>query len=181
MKFSTPKQVCNIIQSPIHGARRGGRMYSKNTYFIIFWLAILFLILGYLCFNKTLNLEPKYITCFSITAFFISVSSFLSELSEEFEEKSILKYIFDMIIYLFMGISMISLIVIPLILKNQDFSALNNTMTLWSLGIIFLSIALKEINNKLKSQKKLLSKIENVEKNLDKLEQTMENEQEFQV
>lgn len=120
-------------------------MKSKNSFYIIFWLAGCLFVLGYLCLEKTIMLNPKYIVCFSISAFTIVVASFLIQVVEEFRLKRYLRFFMDLLIYLFMGLTMFSLVVFPFIIDNIEMGPISNCLTLWSLGLIFMSTVLKEI------------------------------------
>jgi hypothetical protein len=128
---------------------------SKNTFYLIFWLAGSLFVLGYFCLNRYISLDPKYVTCFSISAFCVSVSSFLSQIFDEYNLPKVLKAVVDLINYLFMGVAMFSLVLFPLIIANRDLTALSNTLIMWSLALIFMSTVLKEIKfNVLSSLKK---------------------------
>jgi FtsH-binding integral membrane protein len=120
-------------------------MRSKNTFYFIFWLAGSLFVLGYFCMNRYISLDPKYVVCFSISAFCVSVSSFLSQIFDEYNLPKVMKIIIDLVNYLFMGIAMFSLVLFPLIIANRDLTSFSNTLIMWSLGLIFMSTVLKEV------------------------------------
>lgn len=124
-------------------------MKSRNSFYIIFWLAGCFFVLGYLCLKKVILLDPKYIVCFSVSAFGAAAASFLIQVVEEFGLKRYQRMFMDLLIYVFMGLTMFSLVVFPFVIQNIAVSPLSNCLTLWSLGLIFLSTVLKEIKTNL--------------------------------
>lgn len=129
-------------------------MRSKNTFYLIFWLAGCLFVLGYLCLTRRVVLDPKYIISFSTSAFGVSVASFLSQISEEFNVKKALRIILDFLAYLFMGLTMFALVVFPFVIKSINFIPVSNCLTLWSLALIFMSTVLKELKYNLLSRRK---------------------------
>lgn len=129
-------------------------MKSKNTFYIIFWLAGCLFVLGYLCITRMISLESKYIICFSTSAFCVSVASFLSQITEEFNLKYFLKALMDFLVYIFMGLCMFSLVVFPFIIKSINYIPLSNCLTLWSLALIFMATVVKELKYNLACRKK---------------------------
>jgi len=99
-------------------------------------------------------LDPKYIISFSTSAFGVSVASFLSQISEEFNVKKALRIILDFLAYLFMGLTMFALVVFPFVIKSINFIPVSNCLTLWSLALIFMSTVLKELKYNLLSRRK---------------------------
>jgi hypothetical protein len=120
-------------------------MKSKNAFYLIFWLAGCLFVLGYLSIQKIIRLEPKYIICFSTSAFSVAVASFVNQIVEEFKIKKFLRVALDFIVYIFMGITMFALVVFPFVIKKIDYIPLSNCLTLWSLALIFMSTVLKEL------------------------------------
>ena len=129
-------------------------MRSKNTFYLIFWLAGSLFVLGYFCLNRYIVLDPKYVTCFSISAFCVCVSSLLSQIFDEYNLPKAVKAVIDLINYLFIGVAMFALVLFPLIITNRDLTALSNTLIMWSLALIFMSTVLKEIKFNLLSSLK---------------------------
>jgi hypothetical protein len=124
-------------------------MKSKNAFYLIFWLAGCLFVLGYLSMQKIIRLDPKYIICFSISAFSVAVASFINQIVEEFKVKKFLRVILDFVVYLFMGITMFALVVFPFVIKKIEYIPLSNCLTLWSLALILISTVLKELKNNL--------------------------------
>jgi hypothetical protein len=120
-------------------------MKSKNAFFLIFWLAGCLFVLGYLSIRKMINLDSKYIICFSASAFSVAVASFVNQIVEEFQIKKTLRVVLDFIVYIFLGITMFALVVFPFVIKKIDYIPLSNGLTLWSLALIFASTVLKEL------------------------------------
>jgi hypothetical protein len=120
-------------------------MKSKNAFYLIFWLATCLFVLGYLSMQKVIRLEPKYIICFSTSAFSVAVASFVNQIVEEFTMQKFFRMTLDFVAYLFLGITMFALVVFPFIIKKIDYVPLSNGLTLWSLALIFISTVLKEL------------------------------------
>lgn len=128
-------------------------MKSKNAFYLIFWLAGCLFVLGYLAMRKIIQLEPKYIICFSTSAFSVALASFVNQIVEEFKIKKILRVILDFVVYIFMGITMFALVVFPFVIKKIDYIPLSNCLILWSLALIFISTVLKELKYNLLTNK----------------------------
>jgi hypothetical protein len=120
-------------------------MKSKNIFFLIFWLAGCLFVLGYLSIHKLINLNSKYIICFSTSAFSVAAASLVSQIVDEFQIRKMLRVVLDFIVYIFFGITMFALIVFPFVIKKIDYIPLSNGLILWSLALIFVSTVLKEL------------------------------------
>lgn len=135
----------------------------RNSFFITFGLSISFIFLAFFNYSKLITLEPKFIFCFSLSAFLFTFTSVLDDIFEDAKDslKSIMDWKVQPILFSF---SVFSLIGLPFLLKNSDFQRNIDSFTLLSMGLIFLSIMVKEsriITDQSKKIAKILDKLEN--------------------
>jgi hypothetical protein len=132
-------------------------MKSKNAFYLTFWLAGCMFVLGYLSLQSLIKLDSKYIICFSASAFSMAVASFLNQIVEEFQIKKFLRVLLDLLVYIFMGLTMFSLVVFPFVIEKIDYLPLSNCLTLWSFALIFMSTVLKEIKDNIIAKASVLT------------------------